>query len=99
VGAIDMQKVLDALVIDKAKGAWTQTNASAQWAAKYAHCAVDFNGKLWVMGGFGGAGPVNDVWSSTDGKTWTQATAAAPWQARMNFSAVVFNGCRSAITA
>lgn len=50
------------------------------------------NGTAWVMGGIGKSGAaLNDVWSTTDGKTWTQVTGSAQWSARSDFGCVWFN--------
>ena len=77
---------------------WTETVASAPWAGRLGVTPVVFDNKLWVIGGYGGAGgPVyNDVWSSSDGVTWTEATAnagfpvgSAYWESA---SAFVFDG-------
>ena len=70
---------------------WAQVTANAQWQGRRGERAVVFNNKIWVMGGAGMNGTLNDVWSSPDGVTWTQATAHAPWDARSDFQAVVFN--------
>lgn len=71
---------------------WTRATASAEWEPRQGHACVVFNNKMWVLGGFGGGGPLNDVWYSEDGASWTRATASAPWSARWLLSAVAFNG-------
>jgi hypothetical protein len=75
---------------------WTLATEHAPWAPRAYHAALEFNGKLWVMGG-GNYLPdwagYNDVWCSEDGANWTQVTAHAPWHERIWFSAVVYRGC------
>lgn len=75
---------------------WTCATARAPWAPRAYHQALEFRGKLWVLGG-GNYLPeyrgYNDVWCSADGATWEQATAAAPWAPRIWFSTVVYRGC------
>lgn len=65
--------------------------------------AVNFKGKLWVLGGSQGddlsigGGPncrqvFNDVWYSEDGSEWHLATESAPWAARAGGVALVKGG-------
>jgi hypothetical protein len=73
---------------------WTQAPPTVPFPARDSHGSVDFNGKMWVIGGNdAGAGnfPLNDVWSSTDGSTWTMETAAAAFSPRLGFGCVVYN--------
>jgi N-acetylneuraminic acid mutarotase len=73
--------------------AWTKVTQAAPFPGRFGHCALVFNDRLWILGGYGSAGtPVNDVWSSADGVTWTQVTAAAVWSPRDNFGCVVYDG-------
>jgi hypothetical protein len=44
--------------------------------------AVVHGGKVWLMGGFGGKGYFNDVWSSPDAVYWTRVLEHAPWSPR-----------------
>jgi hypothetical protein len=46
---------------------------------------------MWVIGGGGSPGYMNDVWSSIDGISWTQSTSAASWAARNLHTSVVYN--------
>lgn len=73
---------------------WSDTTCgtnSAAWPIRHGAQAVVLNGKIYLMGGDNSTGPLNDVWSSSDGTNWTEVTAAAPWGARYDFSAVVYN--------
>ena len=72
---------------------WECVTPAAEWAPRAYHQALAFGGKLWVFGG-GNYVPkyaaMNDVWSSTDGKTWTKVTAEAAWSPRLWFTSVVY---------
>jgi len=63
----------------------------AEWSVRSGHTSVVYDGKMWVMGGYG-VSRKNDVWWSTDGITWTQATASAKWSVRSGHTSVVYNG-------
>ncbi len=60
---------------------------------------LTFQDKVWVIGGRGNNGHLNDVWSF-DGISWTQfdhdlntdGIQNAPWPARAHFTGVVFDG-------
>lgn len=77
---------------------WTQATAAAGWSPRLAAATVEFQGRMWILGGtenyyFGDAKSLkNDVWSSADGKTWRLETAAASWAPRAYHQAVVLNG-------
>lgn len=74
---------------------WDLITPDAGWTPRFASAAVEFKGKLWVMGGLdfdeGMKNLKNDVWSSSDGKNWELVTQA-PWAPRAFHSAVVFKG-------
>ena len=76
---------------------WTQATAEAGWSPRLAAALVEFQGKMWLLGGtenyyFGDETSVkNDVWSSVDGKTWKLETGDAPWSPRAYHQAVVLN--------
>ena len=72
----------------RAQMTWTQATASANWSARYQHTTLVYDNKMWVMGG---AGPINDVWYSTDGVSWTQATGSAGWVGRYGQTGVVYD--------
>jgi hypothetical protein len=84
---------------------WQQMSGDggAPWAARAGLSAVNFKGKLWVLGGsqgddfsIGGGENnrilFNDVWYSNDGSEWHLATDNAPWEARAGGATVVKNG-------
>ena len=76
---------------------WTQATAKAGWSPRLAAALVEFQGKMWLLGGtenyyFGDETSLkNDVWSSVDGKTWKLEMAHAPWSPRAYHQAVVLN--------
>lgn len=77
---------------------WEQATAKAGWTPRLASAAVEFKGRMWILGGiedyyFGDERSLkNDVWSSADGREWKQATAAAPWAPRAYHQAAVLGG-------
>ncbi len=70
---------------------WTAT-PTAPYSTRIGQESLTFDGKLWVMGGYGSS-RLNDIWYTTDplAGTWTQATSAAAWPGRYTFGAVVYN--------
>jgi len=56
------------------------------------HTSVVFGGKMWIIGGYNGAGTQNDVWWSANGASWHLATANAAWAPRTDHASVVFDG-------
>lgn len=64
--------------------------------ARQQAAAVSHNGKLWVIGGRGFSGYMNDVWSSSDGTNWTEvkpSETASPthFSKRVGHAVVSFN--------
>jgi hypothetical protein len=77
---------------------WTQVTANAPWSPRGMICgAVEFKGRMWVIGGGqypSGGKPRTydtDVWSSADGVSWTQAITQAPWLGRNYHNVSVFD--------
>ncbi|HVW37002.1 MAG TPA: hypothetical protein VHB99_06845 [Pirellulales bacterium] len=77
---------------------WKQATEHAGWSPRIAAAAVEFKGKMWILGGtedyyFGDEKSLkNDVWCSDDGEHWKQATASAEWAPRAYHQAAVLNG-------
>lgn len=77
---------------------WKEEIQAAEWSPRVAAGLVEFNGKLWILGGnenyyFGDQKTLkNDVWSSADGKTWKLETPNAGWSPRAYHQAAVLNG-------
>jgi N-acetylneuraminic acid mutarotase len=70
---------------------WTQIQANASWAKRFALNSLFLKNKIWAMAGVTSSGVQNDVWSSLDGVTWSQVTPHAPWSARSNATALTFD--------
>ena len=69
---------------------WSVESAPS-WSGREKFQAVVHNGTIYVLGGGGNNGRLNDVWSSPDGKTW-EFLGNADWTARDSHQAVVHNG-------
>jgi hypothetical protein len=72
---------------------WSMTTGNAEFGKRAGFGMYDFNGKMWVVGGFssGSSSQLSSVYSSTDGISWTQETAAADFTPRTIFGSCVFN--------
>ncbi|MCC6422101.1 MAG: PEP-CTERM sorting domain-containing protein [Phycisphaerales bacterium] len=80
---------------------WTKLTDNVPWGPRVLHHTVEFNNKIWVMGGqtlpqFAAAPETfyRDIWISTDGIAWRQVTPNEPfWPQRgMIGGAAVMNG-------
>lgn len=70
---------------------WQLVLNKAPWGDRRSIQVVDFEGKMWLMGGWGPQiGYKNDVWSSEDGINWKLETASAAWPAREGHQLLVF---------
>jgi hypothetical protein len=59
---------------------WRLATQNAGWTPRWDHTALVFDGKLWVIGGFGAVAPnAADIWFTSDGVHWTRAAEKAPW--------------------
>ena len=76
---------------------WQQATPAAGWSPRIAAGAVEFRGRMWILGGtedyyFGNDKSLkNDVWSSADGIQWKLETAQAGWSPRAYHQAVVLH--------
>ena len=61
--------------------AWTRHVEKAPWEARQYHEVAVFDGRLWVLEGYGRKGNRNDVWYSADGVNWYELPKT-PWKAR-----------------
>ena len=75
---------------EKEDTAWILETPAAPWTPRDSMGHVVYDGKMWILGGFIPQ-RVNDVWSSSNGKTWTEATSEAPWAVRNLPNCVVFD--------
>jgi Kelch motif len=75
---------------DPKRGSWESWEA-ATWSPRMGHGVLQFQNKIWVMGGRDAAGnPLNDVWTlETKTKTWT-SLGQASWAPRCLFGPAVF---------
>ena len=69
---------------------WTQQTAAASWPAREKFGTANVGGIIYVAGGTGASGDLNDVWETTDlgasiGQNWFNTVASAPWAARHSF--------------
>ncbi len=73
---------------------WTRAVEHASWHGRKDHSAISYDGKMWVIGGYGYESDwkyYNDVWYSTNGISWTRATEHAPWTARYGHTSFVYD--------
>jgi hypothetical protein len=74
---------------------WTQATPKAGWSPRLAGALVEFQGKMWILGGtenyyFGDASSLkSDVWCSEDGVHWEQVADDAGWSPRAYNQAAV----------
>jgi len=69
---------------------WTCHTREAPWAPRQYHEVAAFDGRLWVLEGYGGKNR-NDVWHSADGSHWEELPRTL-WAPRHAASVFVFNG-------
>jgi hypothetical protein len=70
---------------------WTKI-AIAGFTPRKLFTIVDFNQKLWVIGGTDGVTSYSDVWNSDDGIAWTRVTSNAGFGKRYNHICLVYSG-------
>ncbi len=72
---------------------WKLEKSNAEWAPRRSMTVVEFNGKLFMFGGWSSiTGYASDIWQSEDGISWIKVVSQAPWPAREGHSAEVFDG-------
>jgi hypothetical protein len=83
---------------------WEKVSSEIPWEPRDSHALVEYNGKLWLMGGLNANGYVirpnyveywrsphfSDVWASDDGINWELVTENAAWGKRRSVQAVAF---------
>lgn len=69
------------------------TSTSPRWEGREGQIVLEFNDRLWFMGGVNFTKRItyNDVWSSSDGYTWVKATSTVPWSPRYDHAVSVFD--------
>lgn len=62
---------------------WERHTEAAPWAPRQYHEVAVWDGRLWVLEGYGGVPPANrnDVWHSADGVHWEELPGT-PWAPR-----------------
>ena len=74
---------------------WELATQKAGWSPRIAAGVVEFNGRMWILGGtenyyFGDKSSLkNDVWSSANGKEWKLESENARWWDRAYLQAGV----------
>lgn len=68
---------------------WKQVSANAGWAPREYQSVLTFDNKLWIVGGYGRTGNLDDTWYSADGVQWEKVTPSF-YDARHAASAFVF---------
>jgi hypothetical protein len=75
---------------------WQRECRAAAWSPRLGSAAVNFAGKMWILGGVQNyyhgqpEDRKNDVWCSADGLAWELVLEHAPWAPRAFHQAVVF---------
>lgn len=69
---------------------WISQTASADFSVRVTS-VLEYNNKLWLIGGSSGQGKKNDVWSSSDGVSWALQTANAPFTPRVGSRVLNYN--------
>ncbi len=68
----------------------TITGTGGMWSERYGYTSLEFDGKMWVLGGHDGS-HLNDVWYSEDGVNWYQTTGSAGWSPRRKHTSFVYD--------
>lgn len=72
---------------------WKKVETSTVWPARIWFSAVEYQNKMWVLGGWSNNPSVNwnDVWYSSDGSRWFNYRSSVTWPERHEHSTVVFD--------
>jgi hypothetical protein len=70
---------------------YSASGSVSQFSPRAYFASAVYDNLMWVVGGIGTGGDLNDAWYSSDGAHWTQAASRAAFTARNNLSSVVFN--------
>ncbi len=71
---------------------WTLVTSTAPFPARTGFGLVAFNNKLWLIGGTGSSGAMNDVWWYNTASGWNKATGSAAFSGRSTFGLLAYNG-------
>ena len=69
---------------------WYEITADAPWSGRHGHNCVEFNGKIWLLGGLSSSVYNNEIWSSSDGTNWN-LEGNADWSKRGYHATAVFD--------
>jgi hypothetical protein len=89
----DKEYTADVFSTDGISGTWTRVTKTAEFDTRSNHTCVEFNGKLWVIGGRNWDYPEawrSTIYSSSDGQVWTRETNQA-FSGRENHACVVYD--------
>ena len=53
---------------------WRKINSDSPWQSREYHSIVTFDNRLWVIGGYGSTGNLDDTWYSVNGEQWDKVT-------------------------
>jgi N-acetylneuraminic acid mutarotase len=76
---------------------WSELSSRAQFSPRSSHQGIEFNGEMWIVGGFATDGRIadratNELWRSSDGVNWSRVTPnGAIFSPRSAHGAAVFN--------
>ncbi|NJK98170.1 MAG: hypothetical protein HC905_27595 [Bacteroidales bacterium] len=70
---------------------WKCATKSAEFYKRDGAGLVEFDGKLWLLGGWKHGPGCSEVWNTTDGINWV-FLGDAPWPARHSAGFVAFDG-------
>lgn len=71
--------------------AWVKIT-NARFSARKQHSTLEFNNKIWVIGGYNGSAGISDVWSSSNMSSWDYITNSASFGKRYNHICLNYNG-------
>jgi len=76
---------------------WSETSVTSAYFPRRLAAAGVIGGRMFVWGGYGtdaagAAGPLGDIWHSTNGSLWTLSTVSAPFSARQGAAHAVIDG-------
>ncbi|GGW50671.1 hypothetical protein GCM10007383_38020 [Arenibacter certesii] len=69
----------------------TAVVANAAFSKRNHHSLIEFNDKLWLIGGIDDSFNLNEIWSSTDGENWTLVAEDALNLPPIEHTSLVYN--------
>ncbi|MEM9686097.1 MAG: kelch repeat-containing protein [Bacteroidota bacterium] len=80
---------------------WSSDNYGQSWSferdlidegfSRYAHTSVIFDDRIYFMGGYQNASPLQEIYTSSDGTNWDEVNMYGLFSPRYEHSSVVFN--------